>query len=162
MSYIINNNNNNVKTHCLPAGITESSNHMIMPKYSNNTEYRQSLRQFFQMNSQNYPETMQQIPDLDDETRDEMSYDEAAAAKTMDYILSVTANNKLFQDVYDLAAAQMFSTDREIGLAVLLSYDYLYTFYGVFNDYAQNKSTFSASTPTYMAILQKFVKKCKN
>ena len=99
-------------------------------KYTNNTEYRQCIRQFFQMDSQQYPETIHQIPDLDDETRDEISYDEAAASKKMDYILILTSNIPIFQNMYNLAAGKMFSVDPEIGLAVLLSYDY----FQLFND----------------------------
>jgi len=133
-----------------------SKNLQMQPlHYNTNAEYRQCLRQFFQMNSTNYPETIQQIPDLDDETLDEMSYDESAASKMMDYILDVTKDSPLFRKIYDLAAAQMLSTDIEIGIAVLLSYDYLQLFYVCFNDFLQNKTGFHETTKSYVMILQK-------
>lgn len=128
-----------------------------MMNYTNNKEYRQCLRQFFQMNSQNYPETIQQIPDLDDETLDEMSYDESAATKTMDYLLDVTKNNKWFNSLYDLAAAKMISMDREIGLAVLMSYDYLQLFQLCIHDFMKCKDAFDDTTESYVH-LQKNLK----
>ena len=133
--------------------MTDVSNHY---KYTNNAEYRQCLRNFFQMNTNNYPDTIEKIPDLDDETRDEISYDEIAACAKMDYILAVTKDITYFNNLYDLAAAQMFSTDREIGLAVLLSYDYFYLFYECFADFLQNKLTFNITSQTYIAIHSKF------
>ena len=131
----------------VPAGSRRS-----FSNYTNNTEYRQCLRQVFQMNSKNYPETIEQIPDLDDETRDEMSYDETAASATMDYILATTKDNPLFQTLYDLAAGRMFSTDRDIGLTVLLSYDLLKLFYPCFIDFVQNRSSFNESSQSYCAV----------
>ena len=117
-----------------------SNNIPAIYKYTNNTEYRQCIRQFFQMDSQQYPETIQQIPDLDDETRDEISYDEAAASKKMDYILILTSNIPIFQNMYNLAAGKMFSVDPEIGLAVLLSYDYFQLFNDCFVDFLKENS----------------------
>jgi hypothetical protein len=66
---------------------------------------------------------------LDEETQDELLYDEKTMSIIMDEIYDATKNNDLFNELYDLAAARMFSTDRTIGQAVLLSYDYLCFFH---------------------------------
>ena len=105
--------------------------------YSNNTEYRQCLSKIFNINitPQNYnnPDLenilKQNEETLDEETLDELCYDESCASAIMDKWYADTASNPQFQKLYDLAAAKMISTDREIGLAVLLSYDYLQVFY---------------------------------
>jgi hypothetical protein len=67
--------------------------------------------------------------DIDPVSRDEMEYDEGAANKAMDYIFKMTKTNPIFNELYLLAAARMFSTDPEIGLSVLFSYDYLEIFH---------------------------------
>jgi len=56
------------------------------------------------------------------------TYDGAAAATLMDSIYESTKDNVLFQEIYDLAAAKFFSTDRSLGLSILFSYDYFALF----------------------------------
>ena len=97
--------------------------------YTNNAEYRECIRKLFHMKyvwpSANLPD------DLEEETRDEMNYDETQMTETLDKLYSLTEHHQLFQELYDLAAARMFSTDRPTGQAILLSYDFLWIFHKV-------------------------------
>lgn len=93
--------------------------------YTNNAQYRQCLRELFNMNCV----LDSSLEGLDEETQDELLYDEKTMSLIMDEIYDATKNNELFNELYDLAAARMFSTDRTIGQAVLLSYDYLCFFH---------------------------------
>ena len=91
--------------------------------YKNNQEYRKCIREIFRMK-----ESVSTL-DIDDETKDEQNYDDMSTSKVLDYIYSITKKNVCFQELYGYAAATMFSTDPEIGLAVLFSYDYFLLFH---------------------------------
>ena len=91
--------------------------------YKNNQEYRKCIREIFRMK-----ESVSTF-DIDDETKDEQNYDDMSTSKVLDYIYSITKKNACFQELYGYAAATMFSTDPEIGLAVLFSYDYFILFH---------------------------------
>ena len=93
--------------------------------YTNNREYRKCFRELFNMKCI----INEDLNDIDEETKDELLYDENTMSAIMDEIFNATKNNELFNELYDLAAARMFSTDRTIGQAVLLSYDYLCFFH---------------------------------
>jgi hypothetical protein len=75
-----------------------------------------------------------------DETMDELDYDEESASKSLNSIYEKTKEITEFQHLYDLAAACMFSTDREIGLAVLFSYDYFHLFINVLQNVLHEKN----------------------
>ena len=99
-------------------------------KYTNTTEYRSCIRTIFQMSTKKYPhDYINKIEDLDEITRDELEYDDDAAYDTMNYIYEKTKNNKIFDELYTLSAARMMSIDKEIGLPILFSYDYLELFH---------------------------------
>jgi hypothetical protein len=49
----------------------------------------------------------------------------------MEVLYEETKDDPLFRNLYDLAAARMFSVDRKIGQSVLFSYDYLYLFHSL-------------------------------
>ena len=107
----------------------------MLPNYTNNKEYRQVLRDFFQMKPIIINDTGED--DIDEETMDEMMYDSESVDKQMNHIFARTKHLPAFRTVYEIAAGHMFSTDLETGLAVLLSYDYFllfYAFYKKFND----------------------------
>jgi|LauGreDrversion4_2_1035121.scaffolds.fasta_scaffold07027_4 hypothetical protein len=132
-----------------------------IPSYSNTQEYRQCLRSFFQMDSAEYREILQKYQDelqddFDDETCDEMSYDEGAAKRAMDSMYLITHKHPLFQELFDHAAARMFSTDREIGLAVLCSYDYLSRFHACIVQFLQTPEQFTAESPLYRNLRKDF------
>ena len=96
-------------------------------EYTNNTEYRECLRNLFKMNSENYPET--ENMDLDEETMDEMNYDYQSATVTMDFIFGTTKSIPEIMELYEKTASFMFSTDPNIGLTIMLGYDYLDLFH---------------------------------
>lgn len=121
--------------------------HTSFPKYESNEEYRFCIRQVFQMNPSIYQDKIDTLKthnqeELDKETEDELSFDEDAMKRGMDYIYSRTKHNILFQRIYSLAAAKMISMDPEIGLAVCFSYDYFQCFHNCLMMYLENPDSF--------------------
>ena len=120
--------------------------------YSSNKQYREAIRQFFHMNVENIESEIKQYH-YDEETRDELLFDETAMSAGMTNILEKTSGNRLFDELYSLAAAQMISLDKETGLCILLSYDYFYDFSHVWNAYLENPDDFSEKN-TYFILLK--------
>lgn len=113
--------------------------------YSNDAEYRQYFRKITGMRNSVYHHEPghinlnEGIPDyIDDTTLDEYMYDDEAVERTLSLIYDITKNDARFQELYDLAAARMISMDREIGLTVLMTYDYLALFYTCFLSFKDN------------------------
>ena len=100
----------------------------IVVKYSNDKEYRNCLRKIFSMNT-NSTWNDSDITDLDEVSQDELLYDSDATNIFLDFIYDKTKNNTLLIELYILAASVMISTDTNIGLAVLFSYDYFIYFH---------------------------------
>jgi len=121
--------------------------------YQNNEQYRAILRQLFFMDVSKC--TIDES--IDDETRDELMYDENAVNDVMDELFCMTAQFPLFQALYDSAAAKMISTDRTIGQAVLFSYDYLALFHRCLASFIKSPETFDENNEYYVAILKKIV-----
>lgn len=121
--------------------------------YENNEQYRATLRRLFYMDVSNclIDES------FDDETRDELMYDENSVNAVMDELFCMTARFPLFQNLYDCAAAKMISTDRTIGQAVLFSYDYLSLFHRCLASFIQSPETFDENNEYYVALLKKIV-----
>jgi hypothetical protein len=107
-------------------------------QYSNNNEYRDCIRQVFQMNARNFPDTS--MLELDDETQDEMMYDDKSANDMMDFIYERTKLKDEFIDLYSKAASFMFSIDTNIGLTILFGYDYLDLFHSLLQVFFSNPS----------------------
>jgi len=103
--------------------------------YTNNKEYREALREFFQMKCQETETNLGEA--LDEETLDEMNYDETAVEKSMNEIYSRTKDIDVFCELYQIAAGHMFSVDHETGLAVLLSYDYFPYFKSLYKKFTE-------------------------
>ena len=120
--------------------------------YSNNKEYRQVIRQFFNMNIDIIEAEIKPY-DYDEETQDELLFDEAAMTTGMTNILEKTTGNILFDELYCLAAALMISMDKETGLCILLSYDYFSDFLNIWNAYLENPDEFSEKN-TYFILLK--------
>ena len=97
--------------------------------YDNTHEYRSCIRRLFHMNIIKQNQMINEDEPLDEETLDELDYDEEACKLAMDFIYSKTTDNVLFRELYTVAATRMFSTDLETGMAILLSYDYLLSFH---------------------------------
>ena len=103
--------------------------------YDNNKTYRAILRHLFYIDSAEVlaelSNTYENLSDLDEETIDELTIDMTKMESTMEVLYDKTKDDPLFQKLYDLAAARMFSVDRKIGQSVLFSYDYLYLFHSL-------------------------------
>ena len=65
------------------------------------------------------------------------------------------SKNSLFLYVLDKAAARMFSTDREIGLSILFSYDYLDVFHNCLVFFYTNENEFTDTTDCYVELLKR-------
>jgi len=77
--------------------------------------------------------------ELDQETRDELAYDEVAVNKTVDYVLDCTKDVPEFEELYKMAARRMMSEDPEIGIAILFSYDYMQRFHQCLIEFFQGR-----------------------
>lgn len=97
--------------------------------YETDAEYRNQLRRFCQMKC---VDQFENDPSIDAVSRDENLYDEDAVSKTMNLLYDKTRDSTAFRTLYELAAGRMFSTDPEIGLCILMSYDYFRYFYTVY------------------------------
>jgi hypothetical protein len=104
-------------------------------QYTTNAEYRELLRRFFAMNIPSMLEKLRNIyPNFDDfeeDTRDELLFDTHTVENGMNHIFEKTRDTPSFRTLYLAAAALMISENPDIGLAVLMSYDYFYSFYHV-------------------------------
>jgi len=96
--------------------------------------------------------------DLDEETVDELLYEEKAMSSGLDYIYNRTNGNAAFRQLYLDAAAVMLSQSMDIGLAVLFSYDYFSLFHACLVDFLRDPDMFSTDTPTFIAVSNKFKK----
>jgi len=119
--------------------------------YTNDEEYRKTIRQLFQMKSDSYPEIVHS--DIDPVSRDELEYDNDSANLAMDYVFAKTRRVPPFIAIYEQAASFMFSTDINIGMAVLFSYDYLLLFHNCLRDFfvslSRNDGPFTIENENY-------------
>lgn len=96
--------------------------------YKNDIEYRAFLRNVFSMNH-NCPWDASEVHEIDDVTLDESDYDEQLTKTLLDSIYLETWQIPAFKTLYEKAAAQMFSIDPTIGIAILFSYSYAHLFH---------------------------------
>jgi len=111
--------------------------------YDSDQEYRAFLRNLIQMDPTVFYETEDikcdpTDPKVSPETIDEYNYDSVAVAKYLDKVYLDTKDRPEFQRLYTAAAALMFSENPEIGLAVLMSYDYLAYFYQSYSIFSKD------------------------
>lgn len=127
----------------------------INVEYNDNATYRQCLRQVMNMdvseiNFDQYGEN------LEDETKDELLIDENRMSMAMDDVYAKTKHEECFQSLYTCAAGLMFSTDPQIGLAVLFSYDYFSVFHVcIQSHYNNNHELFQSKVEQLRLMLQK-------
>lgn len=127
--------------------------HFIV-QYSNNQEYRDSMRQLFKMKlTDNTTDN-----DIDDETLDEQNYDNERTTIMLDYVYAFTKDNPIFQELYQLGAATMLSLDPEIGLAVLFSYDYFYFFHQCICSFIKKPQSMNISNEYFIELKSRFQK----
>jgi len=115
--------------------------------YSTNRDYRQVVRNFCNMKCTDAD------ADIDEESRDELLFDECSTSKKMTEIYESTKHHPLWIHLYEKAAAKFFSTDNEIGLAVLFSYDYFLKFYKCWTLFIESPHDFVDSNDTYQNLL---------
>jgi hypothetical protein len=96
--------------------------------YSNNKEYREVVRKYFKMELADLEKKWDHLKDIDPESYDELIYDTEAVGRGMNLIFDKTKENPKFMTLYKLAAGCFLSEDAEIGLCVLLTYDYFADF----------------------------------
>jgi hypothetical protein len=134
--------------------------HLLRQKvdYKTNSEFRSCIRSMFQMNPEAYREklnTLRSLEDLDEETEDEISYDDASAKDFLDQIYEKTKNHTLFQQAFSIAASNMMSEDPTIGLAVLFCYDYLPFFYFCLVEFLESPTEFTKENNHYISLMKK-------
>lgn len=117
-------------------------NTRLSVQYNTTHEYRNDFRKLFLM------EAIESDLDIDSETLDEQNFDENASGRMLNLIYAATKDDLRFQELYDLSAALMFSTDREIGLAVLFSYDYFCFFHPCICNLIEKKEDIALSIQT--------------
>jgi hypothetical protein len=118
-------------------------------KYNDNNEYRKCIRELFYMN------TISINDDIDEVTKDEMDYDDETISKTMGQLFTLTKDNLCFQQLYELAAALMISTNKEIGQVVLFSYDNLPFFHSCLASFYREPENFNENNTCFLNLKRK-------
>lgn len=125
-------------------------------EYSNNFEYRKCIRQVFNMDIEGkQPDWSKMDEDLDEETKDELMYDQDAMFVGLDFIYEKTHNHPLFKELYEIAASKMISIDPNIGIAVIFSYDYFYLFHLCLADFFKNPECFTRENINFVNMRNK-------
>jgi hypothetical protein len=132
----------------------------VVQMYSSDEEYRAFLRRLMQMDPTKFYETEDikcdpTDPKVSSETIDEYNYDCNAVNVYLDGVYKTTKDHPQFQRLYLAAAALMFSVDPEIGLAVLMSYDYLAWFHSSYNAFLSNPSEFTENEEYYSKLIKR-------
>ena len=83
--------------------------HSLEIKYTDDIEYQYNICRVFGMENS--------------------EYDDNLVSAGLDYIYQKTKSIPLFCDLYTIAAGKMLSDDPEIGMAIVLSYDYFDLFH---------------------------------
>jgi hypothetical protein len=91
----------------------------------------------------------------DDISKDELLYDNDAMVLGMNNIIENTKNNILFDELYSLAAAKMFSIDKETGLCILLCYDFFAYFIPVYETFLREPDSFNNENILFIELKQK-------
>ncbi len=122
--------------------------------YDSDEKYRAFLRRVIQMDPTKFYETEDikcdpTDPKVSPETIDEYNYDTEAVAKYLDFVYANTKDRPEYQRLYLAAAALMFSENPEIGLAVLMSYDYFAWFYNSYSLFFKNSAEWNAETDEF-------------
>jgi hypothetical protein len=122
--------------------------------YTNDKEYREWIRKLFHMKINEEKIQSWRENEIDEISIDEMIYDEESISLGIDYIYSKTKQLKLFQTLFQKAAAKMISTNMEIGIVILFSYDYFSLFHECIVEYFSSPNTFTIHSPCYQTLLE--------
>lgn len=131
--------------------------------YQNNTEYRAWIRRIFCFNKgvKTYYADLTEndmTMEIDEESRDEMEFDLDSMQIGLDYLFENTIDSPLFEELYILSAATMFSTDVKIGQSVLCSYDFFYLYYTCLWYFIMDKSRKIETISEYQQLRSMFRK----
>lgn len=100
--------------------------------YTDDHEYRNCIRTAFRFDPNEkftFDGKIVDMNQLDDITKDEVLMDCKSISSSMDRLYNSTKDQGDFKDLYIKAAGRMFSTNPEIGQAVLCSYDTFHLYY---------------------------------
>jgi len=106
--------------------------------YTDNTQYRKTLRSIFRMECQYILEGSHYVfkdgttihkDDIDEETLDELNIDQSRYDQCFTYIWNLTHEIPLMVELYSWSSAKYLSQDPEMGIAFLLNYHHLLLFY---------------------------------
>lgn len=111
--------------------------------YDDDFAYRRNVRDIFNMNCAS-------VSDYDAVTNDELMYEDDAMSKGLDEIYAKTKDVPEFIHIYTTAAGFMLSTDPNIGLAVMFSYDYFDKFHPCLVDFLRSGSISSVNRENLM------------
>ena len=128
--------------------------------YNSDAEYRAFLRALVKMDPTKFYETEDikcdpTDPNVSEETIDEYNYDGEAIKHYLDGVYASTKDRPEFQRLYTAAAALMFSENPEIGLAVLMSYDYLAWFHSSYSAFLSNPAGFNDQEEFYRKLIER-------
>lgn len=101
-------------------------------EYHTDFDYRNHIRRIFKMDMEKMKADLAEkydINGIDAVTLDEFMVDMGVMDNALRNLFNLTKDNSQFCELYDLAAAKMISTNREIGQSILYSYDYIYIFH---------------------------------
>lgn len=101
--------------------------------YETSAEYRSFIRHTFcfdPLKTTTYGDMVSHdLTDLDEESKDELTFDQEQEKRCMDILFEKTKDHPVFHELYTLAAACVFSTDPSIGHAVICCYDMFHLYY---------------------------------
>jgi hypothetical protein len=123
--------------------------------YSSNSEYRNILRNIFLMN----PLPPENADSLDEETLDEILFDDTNIIKMFDNIYDKTIHNPLFSELYELAAACFLSTDKKLGVTVLFAYDYLFFYYPLLFEFFEKEENLNKNNKNYIELKKRLLRR---
>jgi hypothetical protein len=128
--------------------------------YNSDEEYRAFLRKIINMDPAKFYETEDircdpTDPNVSPETIDEYNYDADAVRVYLDKVYAATKDRPEFKRLYSAAAALMISENPEIGLAVLMSYDYLYWFNNTYSAFVSDPESYNETEEHYDRLIQR-------
>ena len=127
--------------------------------YENDEEYRMVICKLFAKNGDFSFYKKKLNVDESSLEEDELEFDEMLIMKNMEHIYILTKENYLFQNLYDLAAAKMLSTDRSMGQCILFSYDYLQYYYSCICIFINTPEEFTENCLVYKTLVETLGKK---
>ena len=135
----------------------------ILVEYNDNLEYRRCLRDVFIMNVSLRTIELQNTygkkwVSFEDETKDELLFDENTSQRVIDHIYKLTHKIPEFKELYLKAAATMISEDLNLGLVILLSYDHFSDFHNCLVSFLTSNSLNDITLYWIQYLMKKFDK----